>query len=130
MVLQIIMPIPTTYRHCLSCEALSGGVVGEKARQEMAAEYPADFLAEFERLMGWINELILRFGPSLQVHVVDPWSLEGLWKCLRYGVYRYPAFILPGGCKVVGWEREALEQALQEAAEPTGKLSALNSRYG
>lgn len=114
MWLQVIMPIPTTYRQCLSCEVFSGDTVGEKVRQEMAAEYPAEFRADFERLMAWINELVLRFGPSLQVRVVDPWSLEGLWKCLRYGVRRYPAFILPDGRKVVGWERTALEQALGE----------------
>lgn len=114
MRLQVIMPIPTTYRQCLSCEVFSGDAVGEKVRQEMAAEYPAEFLVEFERLMGWIDELSLRFGPSLQIRVVDPQSLEGLWKCLRYGVRRYPAFILPDGRKVVGWERAALEQALGE----------------
>lgn len=113
MLLQVVMPIPTTFRHCLSCEAISGDVVGDTARQEMFREYPADFLADFERLMAWINELSLRFGPSLQVRVVDPQSLEGLWKCLRYGVRRYPTFILPDGRKVVGWERAALEQALQ-----------------
>jgi len=115
--LQVIMPIPTTFRQCLSCEAVSGDMVGESARQEMAREYPAEFLADFERLMAWINELRLRFGPSLQVRVVDPQSPEGLWKCLRYGVRRYPTFLLPGGQKVVGWERAALEQALREATE-------------
>jgi hypothetical protein len=115
MQLQVLMPIPTTFRHCLACEALSSGIVGDVARQEMLQEYPAEFLEEFDRLMRWINELSLRFSPALQVRVVDPQSLEGLWKCLRYGVRRYPAFILPSGRKVVGWEWDALEEALREA---------------
>lgn len=113
MQLLVLMPIPTTFRHCLACEALSADVVGDIARREMVQEYPAEFLEEFDRLMGWINELTLRFGPALQVRVVDPQSLEGFWKSLRYGVRRYPAFILPGGRKVVGWDREALEQAIR-----------------
>lgn len=128
--LEVVMPIPTTYRHCLSCEALSGDLVGEKARQEMVAEYPAEFLVEFERLMGWINELSLRFRPSLQIRVVDPQTLEGLWKCLRYGVRRYPTFILPDGRKVVGWERVALEQALQEVMGPAESEVAWREEQG
>ncbi len=114
MQLQVLMPIPTTFRQCLACEALSADTVGYVARQEMVQEYPMDFLEEFDRLMRWINELTLRFGPALQVRVVDPQSLEGLWKCLRYGVRHYPTFILPGGRKVVGWEWDALEQTLRE----------------
>lgn len=114
--LQIIMPVPTTLRHCLSCEAVAGEVVGELAREEMARAYPPEFLAEFRHLMGWVSELSLRFGPSLQMRIIDPQSPEGLWKCLRYGVHRYPAFILPGGRKIVGWDRDGLEQALREAA--------------
>jgi len=120
MQLQVLMPIPTTFRHCLACEALSAGMVGNMARQEMVQEYPAEFLEEFDRLMRWINELTLRFGPALQVRVVDPQSPEGLWKCLRYGVRRYPTFLLPGGRKVVGWDWEALEGALREMAEGQG----------
>lgn len=112
--IQVLMPIPTTYRHCLSCEALSGNVVGDRARQEMIQEYPTEFLAEFDRLMTWINELSLHFGPVLQVRIVDPQSPEGLWKSIRYGIRRYPTFLLPDGRKVVGWEREALEGALRE----------------
>ncbi|MCS7283085.1 MAG: hypothetical protein RMK65_04100 [Anaerolineae bacterium] len=107
------MPIPTTFRHCLACEVLSAEAVGDQARREMLQEYPAEFLEEFNRLMDWINKLVLRFGPTLQVRVVDPQSLEGFWKCLRHGVRRYPTFILPGGRKVVGWDWDALEQALR-----------------
>ncbi|MDW8068519.1 MAG: hypothetical protein RML46_06375 [Anaerolineae bacterium] len=114
MQLQVLMPIPTVFRHCLVCEALSAGIVGDLARQEMVGEYPAEFLEEFDRLMRWINELTLRFGPALKVRVIDPQSPEGLWKCLRYGIRRYPAFILPDGRKVVGWEWDALEGALRE----------------
>lgn len=111
--LQVIMPIPTTFRHCLSCEAISGDVVGESARREMAREYPLEFLTDFERLMAWINELSLRFGPSLQVRVVDPQSPEGLWKCLRYGVRRYPAFIVNGRKRLTGWDKAALDTILE-----------------
>jgi len=88
----------------------------------MAREYPTEFLADFERLMAWINELSLRFGPSLQVRVVDPQSPEGLWKCLRYGVRRYPAFIVNGRKRLTGWDKAALDSIL-EGEMSTGRAA-------
>ncbi len=108
MKVEIIAPIPTTFRHCMHCERLMDAALGEKVRQEMVKEYPEDFLKDFERLLSWIERLVLRFGPSLQVRVIDPQSPEGLWKCLRHGIRRYPAFIFPGGRKIVGWEWDSL----------------------
>lgn len=88
--------------------------LGAQVRREMEQGYPPEVLEAFDRLMSWIYELTDRFGPRLQVRVVDPQSPEGLWKCLRYGVHRYPAFVVQGRRKVVGWDPEAVEQALGE----------------
>jgi hypothetical protein len=113
--LEVIAPIPTTFRHCLHCEQVMDAQIGTQVRLEMAREYPPEFLEAFDRLMAWIDEVVARFGPDLQVRVVDPQSPEGLWKCLRYGVRRYPAFIVQRRRRAVGWDREALEQVLEEA---------------
>ncbi len=113
--LEVIAPIPTTFRHCLHCEQLLDGPVGAQARLEMEMEYPVEFRAEFARLLEWIDGLTGRFGSTLQVRVVDPQSPEGLWKCLRYGVRHYPAFVVQGRRRVLGWDRAALEEALEEA---------------
>ncbi len=117
--LEVIAQILTTYRHCMHCEQLMDAAVGEQARQEMLREYPAEFLDEFERLMTWIEDLSHQF--ALQVRVIDPQSPEGLWKCLRYGIHHYPAFILPGRRRVVGWDRSALQAALREVAGQDGE---------
>ncbi len=113
--LEVIAHLPTTFRHCMHCEQVMDAAVGATARREMAEEYPADLLEDFGRLLSWIDELTERWGPGLRVRVVDPQSPEGLWKCLRYGVRRYPAFIVQGRRCAVGWERQAVEQALAEA---------------
>jgi len=89
--------------------------VGAAVRREMVQEYPADILEDFGRLLSWIDEMTRRWGPRLQVRMVDPQSPEGLWKCLRYGVHRYPAFVVEGRRRIVGWNRQALEQAIEEA---------------
>ncbi|HIQ02468.1 MAG TPA: hypothetical protein EYH30_10165 [Anaerolineales bacterium] len=113
--LEVIAPIPTAFRHCVHCEQVMDAQIGARVRLEMVQEYPSEFLEAFDRLMAWIDEITARFGPDLQVRVVDPQSPEGLWKCLRYGVRRYPAFIVQGRRRAVGWDWEAVEQALDEA---------------
>ncbi len=113
--LEVIAHIPTTFRYCMHCEQWMDAAVGAAARQEMAGEYPADILEDFGRLLSWTDEWTSRWGPTLQVRVIDPQSPEGVWKCLRYGVRRYPAFIVEGRRRAVGWDREAVEQALDEA---------------
>ncbi|HHS97367.1 MAG TPA: hypothetical protein ENK08_05635 [Chloroflexi bacterium] len=113
--LEIVAHIPTAFRHCMHCERLMDAALGETVRQEMVEEYPAEFLEEFDRLLLWIDELTARWGSRLQVRVVDPQSPEGLWKSLRYRVRRYPTFIVEGRHRIVGWDKEALYRALDEA---------------
>ena len=60
-------------------------------------------------------ELCSRYGDRLLIRVIDPQSGLGLYKCLRYWVRRYPAFIIEGRKQYVGWDREELEAVLQEA---------------
>jgi len=41
--------------------------------------------------------------------------LQGLWKSIRYGVRRYPTFIINGREKVTGWDIAHIESALKVA---------------
>jgi hypothetical protein len=112
--LEVIAHIPTTFRHCMHCEQLMDAAIGAVVRREMVEEYPAEFLEEFHRLLSWIDGLVHQWGSRLQVRVVDPQSPEGLWKSIRYRVRRYPTFIVEGRHRVVGWDKEALNRALDE----------------
>lgn len=113
--LEIIAPIPTTLHPCAPCERVMEAHLGAQVEEEMVRDYPPELLEELQRLKAWLNDLTARFGQGLQVRVVDPQSPEGLWKCLRYGVHRYPAFIVQGRRRIVGWDPAAVEQALGEA---------------
>ena len=112
--LEIITPLPTTLRPCLSCERLMEAQLGDQVHLEMLREYPPELREEAERLRLWVEDLLRRYGNELQVRLLDPQSLEGLWKCLRHRVRRYPAFIVQGRRRVNGWDRAALEQAMEE----------------
>jgi len=69
-------------------------------------------LEEHEQLSTLVVELINRFEDGINVHVIDPQSLLGIFKSLRYRVRKYPAFIIDGHEVVVGWNRRALDHAL------------------
>ena len=79
----------------------------------LAEQYPPEFLEESHRLAAWLEELSARYGPRLFIRVIDPQSLVGFFKSLRYWVRRYPTFIVNGREKYTGWDRDALEAILQ-----------------
>ena len=74
-------------------------------------------LEEAERLATWLLELSARYGGQLHIRVVDPQSLEGFFKSMRYWVRRYPTFIIDRRMKYTGWEPAAVEQLLAGFSE-------------
>jgi hypothetical protein len=76
-------------------------------------EYPTDMLQDHIRLSEWVVELSQRYGPDIEIRVIDPQSGLGLWKSLRHWVRKYPAFIVNGKKKYTGWDKDALERVLQ-----------------
>jgi len=115
MRLEVVTPLPPALRPCMSCERLMEAQVGAQVRLEMAQEAPRELQEEAERLQSWLGDLLRRYPDSLQVRLIDPYSPEGFWKCLRHGIRRYPTFLVPGRGRVVGWDRAALERLLEEA---------------
>jgi hypothetical protein len=75
--------------------------------------YPTDMLQDHIRLSEWVVELSQRYGPDIEIRVIDPQSGLGLWKSLRYWVRKYPTFIVNGKKKYTGWDKDALERVLQ-----------------
>lgn len=82
-------------------------------------EYPPALLQEHIRLSDWVTELSTRYGPDIQIRVIDPQSGLGFFKCLRHRVRKYPTFIINGKTKYTGWDKEALEGLLRSAREQT-----------
>jgi hypothetical protein len=78
-------------------------------------EYPPELLEDHVRLSDWVVELSQRYGPGIQIRVIDPQSGLGLLKSLRHRVRKYPTFIVNGKAKYTGWDKAELEGLLQEA---------------
>jgi hypothetical protein len=112
--LQVIAPVLTNFYHCMHCEQIFAQAgIGQRVHQEEREQYPPHVLEEYERLRALIFALAHRYGGRIRIRVVDPQSLEGFFKSLRYWVRTYPTFIIDGREKVRGWDRQALEARLR-----------------
>lgn len=103
---------------CSACElVLSETGADEYAGQRTLSEYPEEWQEEYRRLAEWVYGLADRYGDRILIKVIDPQSPEGLLKSLRYWVRRYPTWLVNGEKRVVGWDRPALDAALEQAQE-------------
>jgi hypothetical protein len=88
----------------------------DKAPSERGLEeYPQDWQEDFQRLSTLVLDLSARYESNLFIRIYDPRSLQGLIKSLRYGVHRYPTFVVMGKEKVAGWDMARLEKLIQAA---------------
>ena len=114
--LEVIAPTFEGLGFCTACElVLSEAGVGEHPAERALAEYPQEWQDEYQRLTDWVYGFADRYGDQILIKVIDPQSPEGLLKSLRYWIRRYPTWIIDGRTRVVGWDREALEAALQQS---------------
>ena len=114
--LEVIAPTFQGLGICSSCELVfSQAGMGEHPAERGLDEYPQEWQDEFHRLTDWVYDLAGQYGDQISIKVIDPQSIEGLAKSLRYRVRRYPSWIVNGKTRVAGWDREALEAALERA---------------
>lgn len=113
---EVIAPLLDGWGMCSSCEMLiaRSGVAQAPYARGME-EYPADWKADFQRLSDMVIELAAHYGDGILIRIYDPRSLQGLIKSIRYGVRRYPTFIIAGRLKVSGLDAGQVAQALQDA---------------
>jgi hypothetical protein len=112
----VILPWPEVWGLCVTCEmVLAQADMGRSPGERDAEDLPPEWRAEAERLSILLRNLAQRHGERIAIRVWDPRSLQGMWKSIRHGVRRYPAFIVNGGRRIVGWNVAALEQALRGA---------------
>ncbi len=111
---EVIAPVLTDLRHSSPCEAIfAQREVGPRVHEEVLDEYPHGLKQDFQRLSDWLMGLAHRYGDALRIKLVDPQSLEGFLKSVRYWVRRYPAFIVGGRKEYEGWDEGALDRVLQ-----------------
>jgi hypothetical protein len=112
----VISPWPEAWGLCSVCEmVMDQADMGRSSGEREAEDLPAEWRAEAERLSTLLHDLARQYGERITIRLWDPRSLQGMLKSIRHGVRRYPAFIIAGGRRIVGWNIAALEHALRGA---------------
>jgi hypothetical protein len=113
VLLEVLAHMPTDFFHCTHCERFFGAAdIGAAVHREIRSAYPPRVLEEASRLAAWLLELSSEYGERLHIRTVDPQSLEGFVKSLRYWVRQYPTFIIDRKTKYTGWEPAGLARLL------------------
>ena len=103
---------------CTTCEMMLAQANLVQAPQERGLdEYPPEWQEEFRRLSSLIFTLADHYQNKVRIRIWDPRSLQGMLKSIRYGVRRYPTFIVNGRNKLTGWDTNSLDQHIQTAVE-------------
>lgn len=111
---EVISPLPEGWGICLTCEAMMARAnLGKAPYERGLEEYPAEWREDFQRLSALILNLAARYGDRILIRIWDPRSLQGMFKSIRYGVRRYPTFVVKGHEKVTGLDATLLEQVLR-----------------
>jgi hypothetical protein len=115
---EILTYAPTEFYHCRHCEVVWDQVgLGRSIRAEQrGVGLPPDLQAEYEAISEWVGSAHQRYGDRLHVSLVDVASIEGVLKAVRHGTRRFPAFIVNGSERIVGFDRAKLDSALDRIA--------------
>lgn len=118
LVVEVITYAPTQYLHCPHCEFVWNKTQMDSVQKfhadAHATSIPPELMDEYRTLSDWIIQIANRYGNRLHFRVIDAASLEGVWKSLRYGVHRYPAFIIGGREKISGNDLKRVEERLDQ----------------
>mgnify|MGYP000058932117 CR=1 FL=1 len=118
LTVEVITYAPTQYFHCQHCELVWNQAQMDSVQKfhadAQATSIPPELMQEYRALSDWIIQSAKRYGGRVTFRVVDAASLEGVWKSLRYGVHRYPAFVIAGKDKVTGNDFAQVETRLQQ----------------
>ena len=114
--LEVIAPALTSHFHCLHCEQIFAQAgLGQHVHQEDLDLYPPEFIEESERLANLLLRLVDRYGNRIRITVIDPQSLGGFVKSIRYWVRTYPTFIVNGREIIRGLNPAGLDEILEQA---------------
>jgi hypothetical protein len=98
----VIAPLPERWGLCQVCQVVLDQTPGVSSETPgVLDEYPLEWQERFRRLADLLTWLSARYDGRVRWRVLDPRSLQGLWASIRYGVRRYPTFIVGGRRLVV-----------------------------
>lgn len=109
--LEIVVPMLTSAGfNCRKCTLLFDHVgLNDKYQQLCSDEYPAEWKIDLERITDWAKRASDLYKHRLHIRIVDAQSPLGMWKRIRHGFLKTPAFIVERKQAHIGWDFDRLE---------------------
>jgi hypothetical protein len=116
VILEVVAPMLSTVEmSCRGCGFIFGYVgLKDKYRNACTNEYPDEWKLAVDRLSRWLQEISYLYRHRIQIRVIDAQSPLGLWKQIRYRLFRFPAFIVNKRRTYIGWDSGQLENLIDE----------------
>ncbi len=83
-------------------------------RRSCENEYPEDWKQAVDYVSNWIREITDLYRHRIKIIVIDAQSPAGIWKQVRYRLFKFPAFIVDKKLTYVGWDRRQLEVLIDQ----------------
>ncbi len=114
--LEVVAPMLSTLEmSCRGCNYILGYLgIKSKYRNACANEYPDDWKEAVSYLSTWIQEISNLYRHRIRIVVIDAQSPMGIWKQIRYRLFRFPAFIVDKKRTYIGWDPRQLEALIDE----------------
>jgi len=116
IIVELVAPMLSTVEmSCRGCGSIFDCLgLTSKYRNGCINEYPDDWKQATGYLAQWLRELSSLYRHRIQIHVIDAQTPLGLWKQIRYGLFRFPAFIVDKKRTYTGWDSQELEALIDE----------------
>ena len=116
VILEVVAPLVSAMDiGCRSCGMILDSVGLRKEYLDGAAkDYPQDWKQAADDLTAWIRKISELYRHRILIRIIDAQSPVGLWKKLRYRLFRYPAFIIDKKLTYTGWNPQELEALIDE----------------
>jgi hypothetical protein len=121
VVLEVVAPmLSTTEMSCRGCGLVMDTLgLKSKDRRSNVEGYPEDWKEAVDHLAKWIAEISRLYRHRILIRIIDAQSPLGMWKQLRYRVFKFPAFIVNRKKAYVGWEPRELESLIDGEVKAT-----------
>jgi hypothetical protein len=83
-------------------------------RQSCADEYPEDWKQAGDYVSNWIREIANLYRHRIKIILIDAQSPMGMWKQIRYRLFKFPAFIVDKKLTYIGWDHRQLEALIDQ----------------
>jgi hypothetical protein len=116
VLLEVVAPMLSTVEwNCRPCRFMFDTLgLRHKYQSSCTNEYPEEWKQAVNFLTTWIQEMSNLYRHRLKIRVIDAQSPVGLWKQIRYRLFRFPAFIVDKKHTYIGWDTKQLEALIDE----------------